>query len=86
MAGYLVTRQLWRLRRESAAIARGVNVDASLLPSDRIRAEFRRVMAESRFHTGDREGARAGYRALADDPSRPSGARDVARDWLDRLR
>ncbi|MFO0556659.1 MAG: hypothetical protein U0269_01450 [Polyangiales bacterium] len=86
MAGYLVMRQLWRLRRESAAIARGMTVDASLLPSDRIRAEFRRVMAESRFHTGDREGARAGYRTLAEDPSRPTGSRDVARDWLDRLR
>jgi hypothetical protein len=86
MAGYLVLRQLWRLRRETAALARGATVDPSLLPSDRIRAEYQRVMAESRFHTGDREGARAAYRAIAEDPSRPSGSRDLARDWLDRLR
>jgi tetratricopeptide (TPR) repeat protein len=86
MAGYLVMRQLWRLRRESAAIARGMTVDPSLLPSDRIRAEFRRVMAESRYHTGDFEGAMAGYCALAEDPTRPTGPRDVARDWLDRIR
>lgn len=86
MASYLVMRQLWRLRREDAALALGASVDPALLPSDRIRAEHRRVMAESRFHTGDRAGARAAYQSIADDPSRPSGARDAARDWLDRLR
>jgi hypothetical protein len=85
MARYLIARQLWRLRRESAALALCSQIDAAALPTARIRAELARIIAESRFHTGDREGAIAGYRALAEDASRPTGTREVARDWIDRI-
>lgn len=85
VAGYLVARQLWKGRRARAAIDRARAVDPAALPTERIRSELRRILAESSFHAGDREGSRALYRAIADDPARPGGARDAARDWLDRL-
>ncbi len=85
MAGYLTARQLFKNRREQAALARALSADASALPTARLRAELQRIIAESRFHLGDRDGAARAFRVLADDPSRPTGLRDVARDWLDRL-
>ncbi|MBL8682833.1 MAG: tetratricopeptide repeat protein [Myxococcales bacterium] len=86
MAGYLTVRQLWRSRREREALSLAGRVVAEDLPSLRIRAEFRRVVAECRYHTGDASAAREGFRAISEDPARPTGTRDAARDWLDRLR
>jgi len=86
MAGYLTVRQLWRARRERDALSFAARVVPEDLPSLRIRAEYRRVVAESLYHTGDLAGAREGFRAISEDPSRPTGTRDTARDWLDRLR
>ncbi len=85
MAGYLTARQLFKSHRERAALARARSVDASALPTARLRAELQRLIAESCFHMGDRAGALRAFRVLADDPARPTGLRDVARDWLDRL-
>ena len=43
------------------------------------------MIATSRYHLGDRAGARAMFSTLADDPARPLGLRELARDWIDRI-
>ncbi len=85
VGAYLLGRQLFLQERDADAVAalapmaEASNVDA------RVAAESQRVEAVARYRLGDRDGAANLFHALADDPQRPQGARDVARDWLDRI-
>jgi hypothetical protein len=85
-AGYLIARQLHARERHAEAAALLASIDFAALPTERVRAEALRLQAVSLYLVGDRAGAALIFQRLADDPARPEGARDVARDWLDRIR
>ncbi len=56
-------------------------------PRSRCKPQRRaRLSAIASFHLGRTAEAAQGFRSIADDPSRPEGLRDDARDWLDRIR
>lgn len=81
---YLVARQLFLSERFEAALdALG---DPAAQRDRRVAAEAARIRATALFHLGRLDESRAGFEALADDPTRPQGARDLARDWADRVR
>jgi hypothetical protein len=84
-AAYLIGRQLHARERHAQAAALLGALDLSRLPSDRVRAEAERLLAVSLYLSGDRARAAEIFTRLANDPRRPEGARDVARDWLDRI-
>ncbi len=86
MAGYLIGRQLLARDRYADAIAILSHIDPAGLISERVRRESVRIEAVSRFLAGDLEGARPLFERLASDPASPQGVRDVAADWLDRVR
>lgn len=80
---YLVARQLFLHERFEASLAALGDPAAQREP--RVRAEARRMRATALFHLGRLDESAAGFRALADDPTRPQGTRDAARDWVDRI-
>lgn len=84
-AGYLIARQLHARERHAEAVALLQSLDLSKLPTERVRAEARRLLAVSLYLSGDRARAREIFDALARDPSRPQGLREMARDWVDRI-
>ena len=49
-------------------------------------AEVQRMRAIAMYRNGDLAEAAAAFSALAEDESRPTGTRDAAADWLDRIR
>lgn len=84
LRAYLVGRQLFQHERFTDALA-WLDDGATRAADARVLAEARRMIATSRYHLGDRAGARAMFSTLADDPERPLGLRELARDWIDRI-
>jgi hypothetical protein len=84
--GYLAGRQLFLAERfEPALEALRVGEIASIGES-RLLAEVLRMRAVALYRNGNLPEAAATFSALAEDQSRPTGARDAAADWLDRIR
>ena len=68
------------------AVALLSQLDAARFVTDRVRREALRLEAVSRYLTGDLSGALPLFERLAADPASPQGVRDVAADWVDRVR
>ncbi|MDP3275952.1 MAG: ABC transporter permease [Deltaproteobacteria bacterium] len=85
MIRYLVARQLWRNRRDAPALRMLNTIDPANLPTERVRAEVVRIRAECLYWLDQLDSSRALYAQIAADPSRPTGPRDQARDWVDRI-
>ncbi|MEZ4407880.1 MAG: hypothetical protein R3A52_15610 [Polyangiales bacterium] len=86
VAAYLLARQLSNAGRFAQAL-HALDLDAlARANAPRVFGEARRVAAVARYRVGDLDGAEALFRAVADDPERPRGARDLALDWVDRIR
>ncbi len=84
--GYLAGRQLFLAERfEPALEALRVGEIASIGES-RLLAEVQRMRAVALYRNGNLPEAAATFSVLAEDQSRPTGARDAAADWLDRIR
>ena len=56
------------------------------MPDARVRAEALRMRAVASTWLARWDAADADFVRLADDPARPEGLREVARDWRDRIR
>lgn len=85
VATYLVARQLFLTERFGAAVALLDDATLARLEDPRVRAEARRIRGTSYWHLWQMPRARADFEALAADPERPQGLRDVAADWCDRI-
>jgi thioredoxin-like negative regulator of GroEL len=80
---YLVARQLVQHER----FADAVTLLGGEAPQDpRVRAEALRLRGVALFHLRRWPESEAAFAALRDDPTRPTGARDDAADWVDRVR
>jgi hypothetical protein len=81
---YLVARQLFLHERfDESLTALGDPADA---PDPRVAAEGARMRATALFHLRRDAESAAAFAAIAADPTRPQGARDLAADWVDRIR
>lgn len=80
---YLVARQLVQHERFADALAL-LSTDA--LRDARVRAEALRLRGVALFHLRRWPESEAAFAALRDDPTRPTGSRDEAADWIDRIR
>lgn len=84
-AGYLVARQAFNADRFAEALS-WLDLDAlSRAGSVRVYSEATRLAAVASYHTREFTNAARLFRSIADDTTRPRGARDEALDWLDRI-
>ena len=84
LAHYLLGRQLFFRDEHERALAYLGRARRLGLPTAPLRVENLRMLAISRYHMGRLEGAVEVFRTLADDDSRPAGARAMAEDWIER--
>ena len=84
--GYLAGRQLFLAERFEPALEALRVGDVASLGESRVLAEVQRMRAVALYRSGNLPEAAATFSALAEDQSRPTGARDAAADWLDRIR
>lgn len=84
--GYLAGRQLFLAERFGPALEALRVGDIASLGEARVLAEAQRMRAIALYRSGEPAEAAATFSALAEDEARPTGARDTARDWLDRIR
>jgi hypothetical protein len=80
---YLVARQLVQHERFADAVAL---LGGEGLRDARVRAEALRLRGVALFHLRRWEESVTAFAALRDDPTRPTGTRDDAADWVDRIR
>jgi tetratricopeptide (TPR) repeat protein len=90
LAPYLVARQLFARERFDMALPRLVTANERRFPTPLILREAERMWAISLYATGDLEGARQRFEAIAAD-ARDASEGDVGRlveaeDWLARIR
>ena len=85
-AAYLAGRQLFLAERFVPALEALRVGDVATLGESRVLAEVQRMRAIAMYRNGDLAEAAAAFSALAEDESRPTGTRDAAADWLDRIR
>jgi len=84
LAAYLVARQMFAHERlDDVESLLGDPVLVSLT-DPRVQAEALRLRGVARAWRGQWAASAADFQRLADDPSRPEGLRDVARDWIAR--
>lgn len=85
-AAYLAGRQLFLAERFDAALeALRVGTIASL-GEPTVLAETQRMRAIALYRSGHSAEASAVFALLAEDDARPAGLRDMASDWIDRIR
>jgi tetratricopeptide (TPR) repeat protein len=84
LAQYLLGRQLWIRGHFERALPYFGRARELGLSSPELRSENQRLEAISLFRLGQYDRARRAFRELADDESRPSGARARALDWIER--
>jgi hypothetical protein len=80
---YLVARQLVQHERFADAVAL---LGGEGLRDARVRAEALRLRGVALFHLRRWDESASAFAALRDDPTRPTGTRDEAADWVDRIR
>jgi hypothetical protein len=80
-----VGRQLFQHERFTEALAMLDEARIARGGDARVLAETRRMIAVSRYHLGDLRAAKQMFETLANDPERPQGLRETARDWVDRI-
>lgn len=83
---YLAGRQLFLAERFAPALEALRVGEVATLGESRVLAEVQRMRAIAMYRSGDLAEAAAAFSALAEDESRPTGTRDAAADWLDRIR
>ncbi len=83
---YLAGRQLFLAERFGPALEALRVGDIAALGESRVLAEAQRMRAIALYRSGDLGEAAAVFSALAEDQSRPTGTREMAADWLDRIR
>lgn len=85
-AAYLVARQMFLHERLDDVPAMLPDAVLAAMPDARVRAEALRMRAVASTWLARWDAADADFVRLADDPARPEGLREVARDWRDRIR
>jgi hypothetical protein len=86
LAPYLEARQLLFRRRYDLALPRIVEARRRGLPTERLRAEARRIEAVARFGRRDREGSARIWREILRDGASTAAEALEASDWLARIR
>ena len=86
LASYLSARQLLFRRRFDLALPEISDARASGLPTERLRAEARRMEAMIRFGAGEIAASARLWREILGAPESTEGDRVTARDWLARCR
>jgi hypothetical protein len=86
LAPYLEGRQLLFRQRYRLALPRLLEARALGLPTERTRAEARRMEAIARYGAGDLAASARLWRRILRDETSSEGQRVEARDWLARIR
>ncbi len=83
---YLAGRQLFLAERFEPALRMLRVGDIASIGEPRVLAETQRMRAIALYRSGNLTEASTVFTMLAEDEGRPSGARDTAADWVDRIR